>query len=268
MASSVFSRISLAAAVAVMGLAVSVGLAAAELLPHRAIYSLSLGETQEPGQYLGVGGAVQTTLEKTCDAWITAEQVNMDVTTQSGDNLKQKLAYTGWESLDGKRYRFAARSVTNGDDKRYKGVAHVDSKKPGEAVYSQPNKITMKLPPGTQFYWGLTAWLIKQARAGESRAEAVVFDGTDEEGPQRAVAFIIPLVKQAAKNKLGPLLDRPGWTMRIAFYPLDSRAAEPQYEVQAVVLDNGVTPKVKMVFSSFTAIQTLEKIEALTSPKC
>lgn len=258
----------LLAAGSVMALAVSVGPAAAELAPHRAIYSLSLGETQEPGQFLGVGGAVRTTLEKTCDAWITVEQVNMNVITQTGDSLKQKLAYTGWESLDGKRYRFAARYVTNGEDKKFKGVAHVDSKNFGEAVYSQPKKIIMKLPPGTQFYWGLTSWLIKQARAGASRAEAVVFDGTDEEGPQRAIAFIIPLPKKTAKSKLGPLLDRPGWTMRIAFYPLGSRAAAPDYEVQAVILDNGVTPELKLIFTSFTAVQTLEKIEALTLPQC
>ena len=125
----------------------------------------------------------------------------------------------------------------------------------------------MKLPPGTQFYWGLTAWLIKQAQAGKNRAEAVVFDGTDEEGPQKAVAFIIPLSKKNTENK-EPLLDRPGWTMRIAFYPVDGRAAEPEYEVQAVVLDNGVTPKMDLIFSSLTAVQKLEKIEALTLPKC
>jgi hypothetical protein len=56
--------------------------------------------------------------------------------------------------------------------------------------------------------------------------------------------------------------------MRIAFYPLGGRAAEPDYEVQAVVLDNGVTPKLDLVFATFTAVQTLEKIEALELPKC
>ena len=105
-------------------------------------------------------------------------------------------------------------------------------------------------------------------RAGAARAEEVVFDGTDEEGPQRAIACIIRLPKKTAKSKLGPLLDRPGWTMRIAFYPLGSRAAVPDYEVQAVVLDNGVTPELKLIFTSFTAVQTLEKIEALTLPQC
>ena len=246
------------------------GARAAELVPHRAIYSLSLGETSAPGRFIGVGGVVKTTLEKTCDAWITAERINMQVTTQSGQGLNQNLIYTGWESLDGRRYRFAAHSNTNGEKKKFKGTARSDPKAAGEAVYSQPKKIIMKLPPGTQFYLGLTSWLIDQAKAGLSRAETVIFDGTDEEGPQRAIVFIVPLNKPVAgaENKLGPLLDRPGWTMRIAFYPLGGLAAEPDYEVQAVVLDNGVTPKLDLVFTTFTAVQTLEKIEALEQPQC
>ena len=243
---------------------------AAELVPHRAIYSLSLGETSSPSQFAVVGGAVRTALEKTCDAWITAEGINMQVTTQDGVQLNQDIMYTGWESLDGRRYRFVAYSNTNGEKKKFKGTARSDPKAAGEAVYSQPKKIIMKLPPGTRFYLGLTSWLIDQAKAGKSRAQTVIFDGTDEEGPQRAIVFIVPLKKPAAgaKNKLGPLLDRPGWTMRIAFYPLGGRAAEPDYEVQAVVLDNGVTPKLDLVFATFTAVQPLEKIEALELPKC
>ncbi len=229
-----------------------------------------MGETDSPSRFIGVGGAVKTALEKTCDAWITAERINMQVTTQQGDQMSQDLMYTGWESLDGRRYHFAAYSNTNGEKKKFKGTARSNPKAAGEAVYSQPKNITMKLPPGTRFYLGLTSWLIDQAKAGLSRAETVIFDGTDEEGPQRAIVFIVPLNKPAsgAENKLGPLLDRPGWTMRIAFYPLGGRAAEPDYEVQAVVLDNGVTPKLELVFTTFTAVQTLEKIEALEQPKC
>jgi len=269
----VFALAPVAIAIAVI-LGPFVDARAAELVPHRAIYSLALGQTDAPGRFLGVGGAVRAALEKTCDAWITAEQINMQVTTQEGGQVRQDLMYTGWESLDGKRYRFAAHSSTNGEKKKFKGTAHSDPQATGEAIYSKPRKITMKLPPGTQFYFGLTSWLIDQAKAGKSRAETVIFDGTDEEGPQRAIAFIVPLDKAKAKQagkggkKLGPLVDRPGWTMRIAFFPIDGRAAAPDYEVEAVVLDNGVTPKLDLVFTSFTAVQTLEKIEALDPPKC
>lgn len=254
------------------GRAVSTG--GADLLPHRAFYSLSMGRTNAPGQFVGVTGAVRAVLEKTCDAWITAEQIKMQLTTQSGGQLRQDLMYTGWESLDGKEYRFAARSSTNGETTRYKGTAYSDPDIAGEAVYTEPEKISMTLPSGTLFYFELTSWLIKQARSGAERAETTVFDGTDEEGPQKAIAFIIPLKKPwgkpraNAETNLGPLVDRPGWNMHIAFYPINGRAAEPDYEVQAVILDNGVTPKLELVFTSFTAIQTLEKIEALEKPKC
>ncbi|MBT3305461.1 MAG: DUF1849 family protein [Alphaproteobacteria bacterium] len=248
--------------------------AGARLAPHRAIYSLTMSSTDAPGQFLKVGGSVQAILEKTCDAWISTERVKMRVTTQSGGTLRQDLMYTGWESLDGGDYRFAARSTTNGETVKYRGVAFSDPTKPGQAVYSEPKKITMSLPPGTQFYFGLTSWLIEQAQAGKSRAETIVFDGTDEEGPQKAIVFIVPLPEQGrepageTKKTLGPLVDRPGWLMHIAFYSIDERAAEPDYEVQAVVLDNGVTPKLELVFTSFTAIQTLEKIEELEAPNC
>jgi len=246
----------------------------ADLAPHRAIYSLSMGRTNSSGQFVNIGGAVRAVLEKTCDAWISVEQVKMQVTTQGGGELRQDLMYTRWESLDRKDYRFAARSTTNGKITKYRGVAHSEPDTEGEAVYSEPKKITMALPSGTQFYFGLTSWLIEQARAGAKRAETIVFDGTDEEGPQKAIAFIIPLKTAGnrplvkGETNLGPLVDRPGWNMHIAFYPLGGRAAEPDYEVRAVVLDNGVTPKLELVFTSFTAIQTLEKIEALEKPEC
>ena len=240
-------------------------MAVAEIVPHRAVYSLTMGGSDTSGRFINVGGAVKMVLEKTCDAWITAEQINMYIDTQVGDRLLQDLKYTGWESLDGRQYRFAARSRINNESKKFMGKAWSDPNQPGEAVYTMPKKMKMELPAGTRFYFGLTSWLIERARSGATRAETVVFDGTDEDGPQRAVAFIIPLDKNsdAIDYKLGPLVDRPGWSIRIAFYPIDSRGAAPDYEVQAVILDNGVTPKMELVFTNFSAIQKLEKIEAL-----
>jgi hypothetical protein len=265
----------LAALVASLGAGLAVAFvaqqaAAADLTPHRAIYSLSLGKADASGRFVNVGGAVKTTLERTCDAWITAEQVNMLVDTQVGGQLKQYLDFTGWESLDGKSYRFVARSRTNGELKNYKGTAKSDPDRKGEAVYTQPKPLTMELPPGTHFYFGLSRWLIERAQTGATRAETTVFDGTDDTGPQRAVAFIIPLAKNGVKAKagLGPLVERPGWRVRLAFFPVGGTGAAPEYEVEVVMLDNSVTPRLEMVFPGFTAVQTLEKIEALNPPSC
>jgi hypothetical protein len=260
------------ATIAGAGLAIGLSAAAAfaDLVPHRAIYSLSMGKTDSSGRFIGVGGAVSTTVEKTCDAWITVEQVDMRVETQVGGELRQNLNFTGWESLDGRNYRFVARSRTNAEQKHFKGSAQSDPDRPGKAAYTEPKKFDIELPPDTHFYFGLTKWLIERAKTGASRAETIVFDGTDETGPQRAVAFIIPLNSDGTKGSadLGPLVERPGWTMRIAFFPIGGTGAAPDYEVEAIVLDNGVTPKMEMVFAGLTAIQKLEKIEALELPRC
>ncbi len=259
--------------IALAAVVFAVSPALADIVPHRALYSLSLGKATESGGFTDVQGAVKTRIEKTCDAWITTEQIKMRVKTQAGATISQDLSYTGWESSDGNEYRFAASSVLDGEETRFRGRAESfpnGKDSPGQVEFREPKEFDMDLPPGTRFYFGLTAWLIEQAEAGAKRAETVTFDGTDEDGPQRVVAIILPLKNKSSSiwGKFGALLDRPGWTVRLAFYAIDSKDAAPDYEVEAVVLDNGVTPRMKMVFSEFTAIQKLEKIEALKGPEC
>ena len=243
------------------------------LLPHRSFYLLNMGASENTESIVDVKGYVRATLEKVCDGWIASEQVKMQVSLQSNRKWNQELKYTGWESIDRRKYRFATRSLNNGETVNYRGIAHSNEDLPGKAKYSMPKKLTMKLPPGTQFYSGLTAWLIKKARSGARRAETIIFDGTDLEGPQKVISFILPFrandkLDTKFKSILGPLINRPAWKMHIAFYALGIKEAEPEYEVRAIILDNGIIPKLELVFNSFTAVQTLEKIETIKAPDC
>jgi hypothetical protein len=243
------------------------------LIPHRAFYSLSMGVSEDPGRFVDVNGIVHAAIEKTCDGWITSEQIKMQVLLQSNMQWNQNLMYTGWESFYGNKYRFATHSSNNGKIVKYRGAANSFENIPGQAIYSEPKKLTMELPSGTQFSSGLTFWLIKKASEGARRAETIVFDGTDTEGPKKVISFITPFKNLAndlsvkLNSDLHTLTNRPGWKMHIAFYSLSELKAEPEYEVQALVLDNGVMPKLELVFSSFTAVQILEKIELIQTPK-
>jgi len=263
--------------VAVLGAAVAAAVAAvpavgapAELAGHRAVYSLSIGKIEPTGRFTGVKGAVVTNVEKACDAWITAERIKMRVDTRIGGALFQELDFTGWESVDGREFRFFARSRINDERKTYKGTAMAEPGRPGEARYSQPKEITMPLPAGVRFYFGLTRWIVENAQAGTERAQTTVFDGTDEDGPEKVTAFIVPIDGGGWKEaeKLGPLVQGRGWNVRLAFYPIAGRGGVPDYEVQAVILENGVTPRMELIFPGFTAIQKLESIEPVVSPRC
>ena len=47
-------------------------LTAAELVPHRATYSLQLDQANPTGRYSAVKGGATTSLERTCEGWISA----------------------------------------------------------------------------------------------------------------------------------------------------------------------------------------------------
>ena len=166
-------------------------LGAAELAAHRAIYSLALGSVQVPGAIVEAGGAMKMELEKTCEGWIMEQDMTMTVVTAQGRSIEQYIHFAGWESLDGRAYRFAARRKSDDETVAAMGRASIGADGgPGEAAFKQPEAKTLSLPDETLFPVAHTGWLIDRALAGEKRASRFVFDGADGQGPERAVAFI------------------------------------------------------------------------------
>ncbi len=258
------------AAALVVGL-VAAAPAATGLVPHRAIYSVKLGSVRANAGFVGVRGAAKMVLEKTCDGWIMTQEMTMEMGTAAGGIIKQDGRSAGWESLDGTSYRFAARNTTGQHVEGFKGEAQSGAAgKPGRATFKVPPGKSMALPEGTLFPAGHTAWLIERALAGDRQAPGVVFDGADGQGPRKVIAFIGPRVESGRHGKkgLGALVQRPGWNIRMAYYPLDSRAAAPEYEIEVLQLDNGVAPRVLFDYPQMTVIMTMEKIETIPAPRC
>ena len=244
-------------------------LGAAELVAHRAIYSIALGSVQVPGAIVEADGAMKMELEKTCEGWIIGQDMTMNVITAQGRLIEQYLHFAGWESLDGRAYRFAARRETGDETESALGRASIGADGgPGEAAFKLPEAKTLSLPGETLFPVAHTGWLIDRALAGDRRASRFIFDGADGQGPERAVAFIGQRKEPREGGALGPLTDRPGWNMRLAFFPQDSRGGAPEYEIEIHQLDNGVATRMVLDFQAFSVVLTLEKIEAVPPPSC
>ncbi len=244
---------------------------AAELAPHRAFYSLKLGAVRSGSGVVGVRGAVTINIEKTCDGWIMGQRMSMVATHAEGGEIAREVHFTGWESADGKTYRFA--SLSRSGDKRedIKGQAWKGPQgSPGKVDYVLPEARTLEIPSQALFPFGHLSWLIGRAEAGARMAPRIVFDGVAKEGPQEVVTFIGPRIapEEHESKAPGPLTERPGWNMRSAVYPLDSRTAEPVYEIESLQLDNGVATTLKLDYQMFTVILDLERIEALPPPVC
>ena len=96
-----------------------------------------------------------------------------------------------------------------------------------------------------------------------------IFDGTEIEGAQEAVAFIGPRQEGPGHGGgQGPLVARPGWNMRLAVYGTDKRQSVPQFELEFLQLDNGVVSRLMLDFKKFTILVSLEKVESLPAPSC
>jgi len=266
-------RISRAGVVAAFGwLAFPAALAdAAELKAHRAVYTLEMTENSPTSRFASVAGGVRTSLERTCDGWISAEEIRMTVFTQVGGEINQKIEVTGWESSDGLMYRFATRSRTAGDSLDVRGIARLGADgASGDITYQLPRPETVELFADARFPIGHVEWVIDQALAGRKQAEAIVFDGSDDGGPERVVAFVGAPFAAGGQGgvKLATSLERPGWSMRFAAFPADGHQLEPSYEFEAKVLDNGILAEALLDFDDFKVLQKLTRIEAVADPQC
>ena len=261
-----------------LGLAVltCVGRAGAvEMVAHRAFYSLKLGTVSQGSDFVGAQGNMGLSMERTCDGWTMSQTLRMDLATPDGGEVIQDLRFTARESDDGTRYQFFASNTVNGVREDFRGRAlKVSASGTGNANYRIPEGLKVSLPKGTLFPLNHTSWLIKQALAGERQVSNTVFDGADAEGAQQVTAFIGPKMKSGqhiTKEQgalLGPLSQRPGWNIRMGFYELDSQNSAPDYEVEILQLDNGITPSLILDYQDFTVILTQERLEEIPLPDC
>lgn len=266
---------SLVVALAVVSSAALGSPAAAKMVAHKAFYSLELGQVRPGGNITGARGNMGLELKETCDGWTMSQTLFMELDMPDGREFRQDLRFTGWESPDATEYRFFASNRIDNNREDFRGNARMDKRGgPGYAYFKVPENKKIPLPEETMFPIRHTAWLIERAQAGVRLATGIVFDGADGEGPQRVSAFIGPKLdadRHGARDMvkgMEPMLARPGWKIRMAFYALDSRESVPDYEVEVLQLDNGIVPTMLLDYREFTVRLKLERLEILPSPDC
>jgi hypothetical protein len=135
--------------------------------------------------------------------------------------------------------------------------------------FSKPRAETMQLAAGVLFPSAHTILLINRARAGATFVSREVFDGSAEENAIQVSAFIAAKpTADRTSARLDRLLERPGWRVRLAFFPADAKADMPDYELGMMLLDNGVSRDMVIDYGDYAIRAKLDDIEALPRPKC
>src|SRR6266581_5054014 len=197
----------------------------AEIAPHRAIYAMILASARTDSGVADARGTMQYEWGESCDGWTIEQRYRLRMRYGETTDVDIISSFVTWESKDGLRYRFNQKQTRNGEvDQEIRGEARLDGPgKGGVAEFAKPQPQTLRLEPGVLFPSTHTILLIDSAREGENFISRQVFDGaTDENAVQVSAAIGVRLTADPAAAVRSALLERPGWRVRLAFFPVDA----------------------------------------------
>jgi len=244
---------------------------AAEIMPHRALYQMSLGRAGGDAGVTGASGTMAYQWGEACDGWTIEQRYRLKMGYSESPDVSISSNFVTWEAKDGLKYRFNQKETRSGtDNEEIKGAAKLDAPgKGGNVEFEKPEGKTFQLPAGVMFPSAHTIYLIDRAEAGENFVSAHIFDGATVENAVLVSAVIGPKIEPDPEEaKKNPLLNRPGWRVRLAFFPADTKAEKPDYELGMLLLDNGVSRDMVIDYGDYAIKAKLDDIEALPKPGC
>ncbi len=247
---------------------------------HKAIYQLKMDSVSSGSGIVGIDGKMYFETDDACDAWTTDQRFTTEYQYPESRAVLNTNHYVSWESKDQKTFQFSSERQEDGEVvELLRGNAIRADDSSGKAEYTRPKAMTFSLPAGYFLPTAHTSEMIKKAKAGEKVFRAVMFDGTDADGPVEMTAVIgkkvtadeiKKIVDRAAPGKIDPaLLSTDAWHVRIALFPLkEDQEMTPAYEMDMTLHDNGIVSAAVVDYKEFRVSQTLEALEKLPAKKC
>lgn len=240
------------------------------LLSHRAVYGLSKHIDSVATDIAGIKGRLELTFEVACDGWLMEQYIGFRLYHVEGTGLEHVAHLSGWESSDGTDYWFNTRSYQDRELlEELAGAAHLPGDgRSGEARFSKPEKETRPLPTGTIFPARHLADLITAARAGEHHVTRTVFDGSTLDSPYEITAFIGKERAPDARSAFEPLSKLRSWPFRLAYFRIEAVEPSPEFEISAVLYENGVAGHMIYDYGDFAIDVKLRELESLPIKDC
>ena len=253
--------------------------AASKLVPHRAIYEMTLEEARSASGVTGIDGRMVFEFTGSqCDGY----SLNMRMVTQMTDSQGQTnltdLRSSTWEQGDGKKFRFQSAQYLNdklGDVTMGRAIRSAPSE-PVKVKLSQPARAELDLSGQIFFPTQHSIALIEKALEGKSVFQAKIYDGS-EKGRKvyETTAFIGAKVKpgseagklEAAANEK-KLAELPSWPVSIGYFEPATGDLTPSYQIDFRLYENGVSRELLIDYGDFSIHGRLTSLEYLNAKAC
>ena len=245
-----------------------------ELESHRAHYLMNLLSAEAGSGVNGVSGVMVYSFNENCSSWSSETNVNFKVFYSDRGQVEIIWSFASFEAKDGTAYSFQVQHSRNGSlVESFKGkVNRAVAGAPATVQYSSPNNLEINLPSMTLFPVRHLMDLITAGEADMRMLNRTVFDGASNDNPYRINVIIGNKINNS--KKIDDLYGSAGLKeassrhFQMAFFPKDSKKAEPKFELGVVYRSDGIAEKIRQDFGNFVVELTPDILELVDKPRC
>jgi hypothetical protein len=250
------------------------------LVPHRAVYDLSLAHTRGNSAIAGVRGRILYDFGgNACDGYsLTFRQVS-ELDSSEGKVSTSDLRSTTWEGADAKNFKFASENfldetLTDSVD----GRAEHDSKATAVAL-RKPQRKTLDLDPGVVFPTEHMVRAIAAAQAGNNILSFPVYDGS--ETGDKVFNTLTVIGRKIAPDERRhddvagdepKLANVPRWPVTISYFAKDKTAESgeqtPDYAIGFELYENGISRALTLDYNDFVVTGKLASLKIGQATPC
>ncbi len=250
------------------------------LVPHRAIYDLSLGETRGDSQVAGVSGRIVYDFGgNACDGYSLDFRQVSEVDTGEGKVSINDLRSTTWEGADAKSFKFTSENFV--DQNLVDSVdGHAEHDATETAVnLDKPRQKRLDLDPGVVFPTEHMIRAVKAARAGKTILSFPVYDGSDTgEKVFDTLTVIGKKIAPGVRNHDDAAADEPKlaavprWPVTISYFEKGksdhSGEQTPAYSIGFELYENGISRALTLDYNDFVIAGKLNSLELKKAKPC
>ena len=250
------------------------------LVPHRAVYDLTLGESRGNSQVVGVRGRILYDFAgNACDGYSLQFRQVSELDSGEGKTTTSDLRSTTWEGGDAKNFKFASQNFldqnlidsVDGHAKHGAAATAVDLVKPEQKV--------VDLDASAVFPTQHMLRVIEAARAGKTILDFPVFDGSDTGEKVYNTLIVIGRKLTADERKHEDaaanepkLVSVPRWPVTISYFDKSKTEANgeqtPVYSIGFELYENGLSRALSLDYNDFTVIGKLTTLEFKDAKPC
>lgn len=244
------------------------------LLPHHALYKLTLASSNGSKAPADANGMIAYDFTgSACNGYKTEFRQVTAVQPPEGDTRVSDTETTTVESGDAAKFDFDIRtSVNQGDPDAVKGEATRGSDGKLDIDLQAPETAKVDVKTEALFPTEHLSRIIATAESGGKILSAQVFDGSDTGRKIYNTLTVIgapvgaPAPEAAAQN--GALTSEKRWPVTISYFEQGQNDTQPAYVLSFELYENGVSRALKVDYGNFALAGELVEFKPGTSPAC